>query len=47
MIKDGYLILKNKKFKIRYMTCSHLVLDTDLLFGEYGDEFPLNNLSLS
>ena len=36
------LFYKGKYYKIRYITAECIVLDTDELFGKFGDEFPLS-----
>jgi hypothetical protein len=43
-IDGNYLINKGKSFKIRYMTASSVVCDTDELFGKFGDEFPIQDI---
>ena len=40
-IEDGTLFFKGKYYKIRYVSNGVIVLDTDKLFGRWGDEFPL------
>jgi len=40
-IQGKYLIIDGKKYKIRYKDKDNIILDTDKLYGEFGDEFPL------
>lgn len=40
-IEGETLLYKGVYYKLRYVTAECLVLDTDKLFGKYGDEFPL------
>jgi hypothetical protein len=40
-IEGETLFYKGKYYKIRYVQPETLILDTENLFGKYGDEFPL------
>jgi len=40
-IEGELLYYKGTYYKLRYVTAECLVLDTDKLFGRFGDEFPL------
>jgi hypothetical protein len=40
-IEGDYLNFKGKYYKITHVFPGALELDTDKLFGQYGDEFPL------
>ena len=41
-LESETLLYKGKYYKIRYITVECIILDTDKLFGQYGDEFPLS-----
>lgn len=41
-IQGSILVYEGKSYKIRYVVEGALIVNTDKLFGKFGDEFPID-----